>query len=73
MGEKEAVTANCSLTDLLDQVDTNIFVLLIPTLTNYFTLRADCFKAHHEKGDFISPIPIRPKKDGPFRLILNLK
>ena len=46
MGEKEAVTANCSLIDLLDQVDTDIFVLLIPTLTNYFTLRADCFKAH---------------------------
>jgi len=27
----------------------------------------------HEKGDFISPIFIRPKKDGSFRLILNLK
>ena len=46
VGEKEAVTANCSLTDLLDQVETNIFVLLIPTLTNYFPLRADSFKAH---------------------------
>ena len=27
----------------------------------------------HEKGEFISPIFIRPKKDGSFRLILNLK
>jgi len=27
----------------------------------------------HEKGEFISPIFIRPKKDGSFRLILSLK
>ena len=27
----------------------------------------------HEKGEFISPIFIRPKKDGSFQLILNLK
>lgn len=27
----------------------------------------------HEKGHFISPIFLRPKKDGSFRLILNLK
>jgi len=43
--EKEAVTTNCSLNDLLDQVDVNKFVSLIPALTNYFTLRAHCFKA----------------------------
>jgi len=32
--EKEAVTANCSLNDSLDQVDINNFVSLIPALTN---------------------------------------
>ena len=141
MGEKEAVTANCSLNDVLGQVDINNFVSLIPALTDYFTLKADCFKAGqlvdyvdnwklitsdqeilsmvqgihinfqsrpfqklppsqsvkqsemdvisteiekllqkgviitigHEKGEFISPIFIRPKKDSSFRLILNLK
>ena len=45
MGEKEAGTANCSLNDVLGQVDIKNFVSLIPALTNYFTLRADCFKA----------------------------
>ena len=45
VGEKEAVTANCSLNDLLDQVDVHNFVPLIPALINYFTLRADCSKA----------------------------
>ena len=45
VGEKEAVTANCSLNDLLDQVDINNFVSLIHALTNYFTSREDCFKA----------------------------
>ena len=141
VGDKEAVTANCSLNDLLGQVDINNFVSLIPAFTDYFTLRARCFKAGqliyyvdnwklitsdqeilsmiqglhtefqsipfqkeaplecakqsemdvistetekllqegvivatgYEKGDFISPIFIRTKKDGSFRLILNLQ
>ncbi|KAK6178364.1 hypothetical protein SNE40_013160 [Patella caerulea] len=30
-------------------------------------------QADHSQGEFISPIFIRPKKDGKFRLILNLK
>ena len=43
--EKEAVTSNCSLNGVLGQVDINNFVSIIPALKNYFTLRADCFKA----------------------------
>ena len=43
--KNEAVTENCSLKGLIDQADINNFVSLIPALTNYFTLRADCFKA----------------------------
>lgn len=41
------MTEKCSLNDLhvLDQVDINNFVLFIPALTNYFSLRSDCFKA----------------------------
>ena len=31
--------------DLLGQVDINNFLWLIPALTNYFTSRAECFKA----------------------------
>ena len=30
-------------------------------------------KSHHETGEFISPIFVRSKSDGGFRLILNLK
>lgn len=30
-------------------------------------------KAHHEPGEFVSPIFVRPKKDGSHRRILNLK
>lgn len=45
VGEKEAVTANCLLKGLLGQVDIDNFVSLIPALTHYFTLRADCLEA----------------------------
>lgn len=45
VGEKEAVTETRPKKNLLDQEDINIFASLIPTLTNYFTSRADCFKA----------------------------
>ena len=30
-------------------------------------------ETHHEDGGFISPIFVTPKKDGSYRLILNLK
>ena len=40
----KAVTANCSMNNLLSQVDINNFISLIPDLKNYFTSKADCFK-----------------------------
>ena len=30
-------------------------------------------KSQHEKGEFVSPIIVRSKSDGSFKLILNLK
>ena len=30
-------------------------------------------KTHHEPGEYVSPIFVRPKKDGTTRMILNLK
>ena len=30
-------------------------------------------RSYHEEGEFISPIFLRPKSDGAFRMILNLK
>ena len=30
-------------------------------------------QSYHEQGEFISNISLRPKKDGSFRMILNLK
>ena len=47
--------------------------LVITSEINTLLEKAAIVKAHHEPGEFISPISVRPKKDGSHRMILNLK
>ena len=47
--------------------------LVITSEINTLLEKAVIVKAHHEPGEFISPIFVRPKKDGSHRMILNLK
>ena len=42
-------------------------------IMNALLEKAVIVKAHHEPGDFISPIFVRPKKDGSHIMILNLR
>ena len=47
--------------------------LVITSEINTLLEKTLIVKAHHEPGEFISPILVRPKKDGSHRMILNLK
>jgi len=53
----------------------SILLSLIRVTSEINTLleKAVIVKAHDEPGEFISPIFVRPKKDGSHRMILNLK
>ena len=51
------------------ETENSIVALEIKTLIEKGVLQ----QTQHEPGEFISPIFIRPKPDGSFRMILNLK
>ena len=54
---------------MFNRVQQAIVAKEIETLLNKGVIKPSC----HEPGEFISPIFLRPKPDGTYRMILNLR
>jgi hypothetical protein len=52
---------------------TSTEVSVIETEISNLLQKSVIVKTHHEPGEYVSPIFVRPKKDGTTRMILNLK